>query len=60
MKSKWYTIASYWLLAVGVGTLVNIFLISLFGSSLPIGAHIGWNFLFTGRSNCDALFICII
>lgn len=49
MKSKWYTIASYWLLAVGVGTLVNIFLISLFGSSLPIGAHIGWNFLFTGR-----------
>lgn len=48
MKSKWYTIASFWFLAVGAGTLINIFLICLFGSSLPIGSHIGWNFLFIG------------
>ena len=58
MKSKWYTVSAYWLLAIGVGTLMNILLINLFGLTMPIGSHIGWNFLFTGRqlSSGDALF----
>lgn len=60
MKSKWYTIASYWLLAVGVGTLVNIFLMCLFGSSLPIGSHIGWNFLFIGVQAKDTMPLLVV
>ncbi|MBQ9084481.1 MAG: hypothetical protein IJY24_02380 [Clostridia bacterium] len=48
MKSKRYTISAYWLLTVAIGTIINILLISIFGTALPVGSHIAWSALFTG------------
>ena len=49
MNGKRYTLCAWWLFVVGVGTLINILLVNIFDLTLPIGSHIGWNFLFTGK-----------